>query len=95
LDLGCFISFAGNVTFKNARDLQDVARRIPGEAILVETDAPYLAPHPLRGRPNQPGLIAYTYARIAELRSIPVEELVATVHDNFLRAFRLDATRPE
>lgn len=87
LDLGFVISFAGNVTFKNAGALQDVARRVPDEAFLVETDAPYLAPVPLRGRLNHPGNIGHTYEFLARLRGQPLVRLVERVAANFKTVF--------
>lgn len=76
LELGLYISFAGMVTYKNADDLRAVARTIPPDRLLVETDCPYLTPHPLRGqRPNKPSLVVHTLARLAELRGVSAAEL--------------------
>ncbi len=75
LELGWYVSFAGNLTFKSARDLQAVAREVPLERLLVETDSPYLSPEPKRGRPNVPARVRYTAAFLAELRGLPLEEL--------------------
>lgn len=83
IDLGFLISFAGNVTYKRSDPIQETARRIPAEAVLIETDSPYLAPVPARGRAGSPALVAYTYAFVAGLRGIEVEELVARVRANF------------
>jgi TatD DNase family protein len=87
LDLGFLISFAGNLTFKSSHELQDVAKRVPGESFLVETDSPFLAPVPRRGRPNHPGNIGHIYEFLAQLRSRSIEELVETVQGNFERLF--------
>ncbi|HUX14182.1 MAG TPA: TatD family hydrolase [Spirochaetia bacterium] len=88
IDAGFYLSFAGNVTFKNADSLRDVARYVPDDRLLVETDAPYLAPHPLRGRTNHPGLIGHTYACVADARGISADGLAQLVLSNFTRLFR-------
>jgi len=88
LAMGFHISLSGIVTFKNALSIKDVARRIPLERLLVETDAPYLAPVPYRGKRNQPGYVKYVAEEIARLREIPFEELAAATTDNFFRLFR-------
>jgi len=67
--------------------LREVARFVPADRLLLETDAPYLAPDPLRGRVNHPGLVNFTYRRVAELRGVSVEELARAVRDNFVRLF--------
>jgi TatD DNase family protein len=87
LDLGFYISFSGIVTFKNAGDLREVVRAVPLERMLVETDAPFLAPVPRRGKRNEPAFVAYTAAFIAELRGIGPGELAAITTDNFHRLF--------
>ncbi|MBI3328190.1 MAG: TatD family hydrolase [Nitrospinae bacterium] len=91
LDLGCYISFAGPVTFRNARKLPAVVPLIPPERLLIETDAPYLSPHPWRGREhrNEPARVAFVAARVAELRHISVEELGQIVTRNFKTLFSL------
>ena len=89
LELGFFISFPGVVTFKNAIELQEVARAIPLESILVETDGPYLAPHPMRGKRNEPVNVLYTAAHIAELRNIPLDEVARQTTANAARLFKL------
>ena len=87
VERGYVCSFAGNVTYKNATDLQDAARRVPDELLLVETDAPYLTPVPLRGEPNEPANVSYTAEFLAELRGIDPGELEATVERNAARVF--------
>ncbi len=87
VDLGFLISFAGNVTYKRSEAMQEAARRLPAASLLMETDSPYLAPVPERGRPCQPALVAHTYAFVANLRRMAVEELVAQVRSNFSRFF--------
>jgi TatD DNase family protein len=84
---GYAISFAGNVTYKNAADLADAARRVPDELLLVETDAPYLTPQVVRKERNQPAFVVHTAAFVAELRGVGVEELSATVTRNAARVF--------
>jgi TatD DNase family protein len=91
---GFYISFAGNVTYKNAAELQAAAREAPATSLLLETDAPWLAPMPLRGRPNRPALVAMVYEFVAALRGVAVAELEAQVEANVFRAFpRIAAAR--
>ncbi len=87
LDRGYAISFAGNVTYKNAADLAEAARQVPDERLLIETDAPYLTPQVVRKHRNQPAYVAHTAAFIAELRGVSVAELGATVERNAARVF--------
>ena len=86
--LGFHISFSGIVTFKNAQALKDVARRVPLERMLVETDSPYLAPVPHRGKSNQPAYVLHVAEEIARLRGIPVGEVARATTANFFRLFR-------
>jgi len=88
LDLGLTISLSGIVTFKNAKDLQAVATQIPEDRLLVETDAPFLAPVPHRGRPCEPAFVADTARFVAALRGVPAEELMASTSRNFFDLFR-------
>ena len=87
LELGLSISISGIVTFKNAKDLQDVARTVPQDRLLVETDSPFLAPVPHRGKPCEPGFVRDTAAFIADLRGETLEELAAYTTRNFFRLF--------
>jgi TatD DNase family protein len=87
LERGYAISFAGNVTYKNAADLAEAARRVPEDRLLVETDAPYLTPQVIRKERNQPAFVAHTVAFLAELRGVPAGELGATVERNAARVF--------
>ena len=87
LDLGFYISFSGIVTFKNAKELQEVAKKIPLENILVETDSPYLTPVPYRGKPNQPGYTRYVVEFLAALKGVSVAEVAATTTRNFEKLF--------
>ncbi|MDB5669914.1 MAG: TatD family deoxyribonuclease [Alphaproteobacteria bacterium] len=87
LDLGLFISISGIVTFKNARDLQETAKTLPGDRLLIETDSPFLAPVPHRGRPCEPAFVADTARFLAALRGESVEALAETTSANFLKIF--------
>jgi TatD DNase family protein len=87
MDMNFRISFSGIVTFKNAVDLKEVARRMPADLMLVETDSPYLAPVPKRGKSNRPGYVRYVAEHIAELRDEPFEQLAAATTANFYRLF--------
>ncbi len=89
LDLGFVSSFSGIVTFKKAVAVQEAARTLPGEAILVETDAPYLAPIPKRGKLNEPAYVAHTAACMAELRGEEPEAFVRKTYENALRIFAI------
>jgi len=87
LDLGLYLSFAGTITYKNSGDLREALRAVPAERLLLETDAPYLAPVPFRGRPAEPGMIVHTYAAAAELRGASVPDLAALVARNAAELF--------
>jgi TatD DNase family protein len=89
LDLGFYISMSGVVTFKNAQTVKEVARRVPIERLLVETDSPYLAPTPFRGKRNQPAYVRHVAEEIAALREMPIEAVAAATTDNFFRLFPL------
>lgn len=88
MDLGFYVSFSGIVTFKNAAELREVARRVPLDRLLIETDSPYLAPVPHRGKPNEPRLVAHVADCIAGLHGVSVEQLAAITGDNYRRLFR-------
>jgi TatD DNase family protein len=94
LDLGFYISFSGIVTFKNADALRQVAQKVPLDRLLIETDAPYLAPVPHRGHTNSPHFLPYTAAQLAQLRGLSVAEIAAITSANFLRLFPLAAVDP-
>ncbi len=87
LDLGYYISFAGPVTFKNANKLLDVAKMVPDDRILIETDSPYLAPVPMRGKRNQPAFVAHTLDRLCELRNQNREALERLTEENTQRLY--------
>lgn len=88
IELGFYISFSGIVTFKNASAIKEVARTIPLNRILVETDSPYLAPMPYRGKINQPSYVKYVAEEIARLRDISFEEVSCATTENFFRLFK-------
>ena len=88
LDLGFYISFSGIVTFNSAKTLKEVARKAPLDRILVETDAPYLAPVPMRGKPNQPAFVAHTAQYVADLKGIDLETLATQTTRNFFQLFK-------
>jgi TatD DNase family protein len=90
LDLGFHISFSGIVTFKNAHALKDVARRVPRDRMLIETDSPYLAPVPHRGKCNQPAFVPHVAQEIARLTGESVEAVAQATTANFFRLFRID-----
>lgn len=89
LDLGFYISFSGSVTFKNAKNLQEVARHIPLDRLLIETDSPYLAPVPMRGQRNEPAYVRFVAEKVAELKGLSVEELTAHTTVNTERLYNL------
>ena len=93
LELGLYISVAGIVTFKKADDLRRTLEQVPLERLLVETDSPYLAPVPKRGKRNEPAYVVHTAAALAELKGVSSEELIRVTGDNFFRLFA-KATRP-
>jgi TatD DNase family protein len=87
LDLGFYVSFSGIVTFKNAADLRDVAAFVPDDRLLIETDSPYLAPVPFRGKTNNPSYVPHVAATIAQVRGVPVETVAEQTSRNFERLF--------
>ncbi|MEK7882538.1 TatD family hydrolase [Methyloversatilis sp. NSM2] len=92
IDMGFCISFSGIVTFKNAQQLRDVAKAIPLASMLIETDSPYLAPVPYRGKMNEPAYVPHVAAELAKVRGMTVEEVGRVTTDNFFRLFH-DAAR--
>ena len=93
LDLGFFISFSGIVTFKNAIAIKEVAQKTPLDRILVETDSPYLAPVPYRGKPNEPAFVRHVAEEVARLRSLSLEQVAEATTANFFNLFKY-AHRP-
>ncbi len=90
LDMGLYISFTGVVTFKNAAKLIEVARNMPLDRMMIETDCPYMAPEPMRGKRNEPQYVAYTAARIASVREMEAEMLAEETLKNGMRFFGID-----
>ena len=90
MDIGFLISFSGIVTFKSARDLQEVARKVPLEYMLVETDSPYLAPMPYRGKPNQPAYVRKVAEYLADLKGISFEALAEATSNNFRNLIQIN-----
>jgi len=88
LDLNFYISFSGIVTFNSAKELKEVAKKIPKEKMLIETDSPYLAPVPFRGKPNQPAYVKHVAEHIAELRGVRLEEVGEVTTENFFNLFK-------
>jgi TatD DNase family protein len=88
LDMGFYISFSGIITFNSATELRQVAQQVPEDRILIETDAPYLAPVPHRGKPNIPAYVGYVADTLAELRGTTREEIAVITADNFRRLFK-------
>lgn len=87
LDLGFYISFSGIITFKKAEELRDVVKHVPMERILVETDSPYLAPMPHRGKRNEPSFVVHTAQMVADLKGLSREEVAARTTENFFKLF--------
>ncbi|MEO8249697.1 MAG: TatD family hydrolase, partial [Burkholderiales bacterium] len=92
LDLGFFISFSGILTFKSAQDLRDVAAFVPIDRLLIETDSPYLAPVPHRGKTNNPSFVPFVAQQVAQIKQLPVEQIAADTSANFERLFHKVAT---
>jgi len=90
LERGYYVSFAGNVTYPKAAALRESAAAVPEDRLLAETDSPYLAPQPVRGRPNEPMHVRHTLSTLADVRGVGVEELEACIDENAARAFGLD-----
>jgi TatD DNase family protein len=91
MEQGFYISFSGIVTFKNAKDLQAVARAVPLERMLIETDSPYLAPVPHRGKVNEPGLVRHVAEFLATLKDVPLEQVSQQTTENFFKLFKTAA----
>ena len=87
--MGFYISFSGIVTFKNAKELQAVAREVPLERMLIETDSPYLAPVPMRGKTNEPGFVRHVAEFLSDLKGIPLPDLAQATSENFRSLFRI------
>lgn len=94
IDLGFYISFSGIVTFKNAEPLREIVRRVPLDRMLIETDSPYLAPAPYRGKTNEPGLVRYVAEEIARQRGIALDQVASSTTANFFKLFKLPRPEP-
>ncbi|WP_092411502.1 TatD family hydrolase [Candidatus Ichthyocystis sparus] len=92
MEISFFISYSGIVTFKNAREVQSVAKLIPLSRLLIETDSPYLAPIPFRGSTNQPAYVAHVAQKLSELKGIPLDELANATTSNFFKLFNIVIT---
>jgi TatD DNase family protein len=90
LDLGFYISFSGIATFKKSEEIRDAAKKIPGDRLLIETDSPYLAPVPLRGKTNEPAFVKYVAETIADTRGVTPEEIAEMTSENAERLFRFE-----
>ena len=87
LAIGAYVSFSGILTYKNAEDIRTTAAEVPIDRLLVETDAPYLAPIPYRGKTNEPAFVVKTLDKLAEVKRVPVQEMAAQANQNFFRLF--------
>ena len=90
LDINCYISVSGIITFKNSTDLADAVKTIPIDNLLVETDSPYLAPDPYRGKNNEPSFITHTINKISSIKKIGISEVASKTTNNFIKLFNLD-----
>ena len=90
LDLGCYISVSGIITFQNSIELANTVSFIPIENLLVETDSPYLSPHPLRGKSNEPSYIVHTINKLSQIKNISKEDVIAYTTNNFKKLFNLN-----
>lgn len=88
MEMNFLISFSGILTFRNAKALKDVARNVPLDHMLIETDSPYLAPAPYRGKTNQPAYVRFVAEEIAQIKNLPVETIARTTTENFFRLFK-------
>ena len=89
LDMGFYISLSGIVTFKNAKQVHEVAKKVPLDRLLIETDSPYLAPMPYRGKQNRPSWVAYVCKEIAQLRGLSEAEVAKQTSENFMSLFNI------
>jgi TatD DNase family protein len=87
--MGFYISFSGIVTFKSAKELQAVALAVPFDRMLIETDSPYLAPVPHRGKMNEPGFVMHVAEFLAKLKGVPVDQVAAQTTENFFKLFKI------
>ena len=90
VDINCYISISGIITFKNSKDLADTVTTIPMENLLVETDSPYLAPEPFRGKSNEPSFLKYIVEKLSQVKNLPEEVMMKKTSDNFFKLFNLN-----
>ncbi len=90
MDLGFYISIPGSITFKNVEPFQEILRKLPLESLLVETDAPFLAPVPFRGKRNEPSYVRYTAQTVAEIKKVSFEKVAEVTTMNALRIFKIE-----
>jgi TatD DNase family protein len=90
IDIGCYISVSGIITFKNSTDLADTVSEIPSSNLLVETDSPYLSPMPFRGKSNEPSYIIHTVKKLSEIKKISKEEVIKKTCENFIKLFKIN-----
>ena len=90
IDNGLYISFSGIITFKNVDDIINILKFVPLDRILVETDSPYLAPVPFRGKPNEPSYIIHTIEKLSQIKNITKQEVMKNTTNNFKKLFNLD-----
>ena len=89
IDIGCYISLSGIITFKNSQQLLDAVSIIPIENLLVETDSPYLSPHPYRGKPNEPSFIVHTVDKLSNIKNVPLDSIIKNTTQNFYKLFNI------
>ena len=89
IDIGCYISLSGIITFKNSQKLLDAVSIIPIENLLVETDSPYLSPHPYRGKPNEPSFIVHTVDKLSNIKNVPLDFMIKNTTQNFYKLFNI------
>ena len=90
IDINCYISVSGIITFKNSTELAETITSIPMEKLLVETDSPYLAPEPFRGKSNEPSYLKYIIDKLSQIKNLPREVVMKKTSDNFLKIFNLN-----
>lgn len=89
IEMGFYISIPGSITYKNTEGFQEVVKQIPLDSLLIETDAPFLAPVPFRGKRNEPSYIQYTAQKVSEIKKVPFEKLAEVTTENALRVYGL------
>ena len=90
IDMGCFISLSGIITFKNSQNLVNTVKTLPLEKLMIETDSPYLAPAPYRGKPNEPSYLKYTAEKLSLIKGVSVKEVNEATTKNFFKLFKIN-----